>query len=119
MTSSFLVHSVSVFHQVVVFFIYLGCLLPKKVLPYHIGFIVLLYVHWKTNHNKCALTQWEWKLRGLDHTQSPTIEYDHENPFMDKLFQQFHLHLTSKQLHQITMYGIIVSLLISIIRLLN
>ncbi len=113
----FIITTVVWTHKLVVFFIYLGCLLPKRYLKYHIGFLFLLYLHWKSNKNKCILTELEYRLQGKQDTSIPTIEYDHDNPFIDRILQDMGIKLTSQQIHSIAMYGIVLSLCISFIRI--
>jgi hypothetical protein len=69
-------------------FIVFGFLIPKKYLIFHIVFWPLLVIHWKTNNNKCVLTQ-------VEHFLNDTKETNDE-PFILKHVKNFGFNVTEK-----------------------
>lgn len=110
-----------ILHKLLVYFMFFGCFLPAKYLPFHLVAWPLVYLHWIMNNNKCALTQLELKLRTGDSNNAPTVDKDHDGDyyFMKKLLADFNLELRDDQMASFT-YGIFtVSWIISLIRYVN
>lgn len=103
-------------HKLVVYFSFLGFLLPKKYLIYHLFAYPLLRVHWKLNNNRCILTELEYKLKNMNNP--PIYKEDHDYPYMQKLFKSYGFNFDNKQLHDITMNGLLLSWIITSIRLI-
>ena len=99
-------------HYIAVIFLWFGWLLPKRFLIYHIGFIVLVQIHFLVFDNQCGLTIWEDSLRGVQSS------YDmHTSPFLRRMFTSLgirHNHLND---FIIGYLPVLVSLSISCIRL--
>jgi len=51
-----------VIHNALIAYVAFGFLLPKKYLIYYVFFCPILFVQWKTNGDKCFITEWEDKL---------------------------------------------------------
>ena len=64
MTTS-LIRAIQFFHFAVIVFVLTACVLPwREVWIAHAIFVPLMVLHWKTNRNRCVLTQIEAKLKG-------------------------------------------------------
>ena len=56
-----------VLHFAIVIFVIFGCLFTSRlVLLFHLIFLPILILHWKTNQGVCYLTQIENKINGKD-----------------------------------------------------
>ncbi|MEK7355160.1 MAG: DUF2784 family protein [Bdellovibrionota bacterium] len=52
-------------HTALLLFVMTACFLPwKEVWLVHLVFVPLMFLHWKTNRNRCVLTQIEARLKG-------------------------------------------------------
>ena len=51
-----------VIHNTLFVYVAFGFLLPKKYLIYYVFFCPILFVQWKTNGDKCFITEWADKL---------------------------------------------------------
>ncbi|MES2962417.1 MAG: DUF2784 family protein [Bdellovibrionota bacterium] len=64
MTNS-LIRTLQFLHMAVLVFVIFGGFLPwKEVWLVHMVFVPLMFLHWKTNNNRCVLTQIESHLKG-------------------------------------------------------
>ena len=82
MTKS-LVRAIQIFHFAVIVFVLTACFLPwREVWIFHAIFVPLMVLHWKTNQNRCVLTQIEAKLKG--EREEPS-----ESGFIKKLIGKF------------------------------
>jgi hypothetical protein len=90
-------------HYSIVAFITLGAFLPKKYLFYFIFAWPLMILHWKTNNDKCFITELEcW----LD-KQPYCDRSDNEYPFVTHLLSFFNIKITDKKTkNNIIMYGL-------------
>jgi len=80
-------------HYFVVVFITLGAFLPKRYLFYFIFAWPLLYLHWKTNNNKCILTEIECWI-----DKQPYCERNHNDyPFITNLLSYFHIEIKNRK----------------------
>ena len=61
--------AVRVLHVALVAFVVLAPLVPR-LLPLHAALVPLLWLHWATNEDTCALTELEKRLRGVDEGDS-------------------------------------------------
>lgn len=60
-----LIRLIQYIHMAVLIFVIAGALLPwREVWLVHLVFLPLMYLHWKTNRNRCVLTQIEAHLKG-------------------------------------------------------
>ncbi len=91
------------FHVFILLTIKFGFLLPKKYLPYHIIMILLIFVHWSTNNEKCITAQIQNHLDGLN------------GSFTHRLFSDFGILIKSD--FNISLFLSIISLSISVLRL--
>jgi hypothetical protein len=73
-------------HTLIVFFLSWGFLLPKKYLIYHLFAWPIVWLHWQLNNQRCILTEWEFKLRGIDDAQIIKVT-ENDSPFMRKLYK--------------------------------
>nr|QBK88903.1 MAG: uncharacterized protein LCMiAC01_05850 [Mimivirus LCMiAC01] len=106
-------------HKIFVYTIIFGFLLPKKYLKFHALLWPLTYLHWKTNNDKCAVTQLEKYLKGDKNV--PTVENDHDDGdanFMKRFFKGWGINLTMRGIHTCTLIIFTVSWLITMYRLL-
>ena len=107
--------SVMIAHKVLVYFMMLGFLLPKKYLIAHLMLWPAVISHWQFNDNKCILTEMELKLRG-EEAKSIYDENGGEYVFMKKFMNDMGMEFNSKQLHNLIYIGFTVSWLISLYR---
>lgn len=91
-------------HHVVFFTMILGFLLPKPLLKYHILAILIGFLHWQTNDEKCILTEIHRKL----------LNYPEYSFFKDTIFQN---KISSSQAFYISYLVFFISLCFSLWRL--
>ncbi len=103
-------------HFAIVMFVIFGCLLTNhKVLLFHLIFLPILVLHWKTNDGVCYLTQIEHKIQGKG---AKKIEL--QGGFTENLFKKFFRRQPTRALLQNITYSIMaVSWMISIIKYIN
>ena len=101
-------------HKLIVYFMAFGFLLPHGFLLYFLLTWPLVYLHWQFNNNRCVLTELEYYLD--DTPYPPTVDKDHNNPFVMKLLNDFGIHLSDSQVHYGIMYGFTVSWMIGAFR---
>lgn len=92
-------------HIGIVAFVIFGWLSPSApVLFAHLFFLPLMVIHWKTNHGKCILTQWETGLRqhGLGKPAAPE-KTEQSSPFIAAII----LAITGKKLKEETLNSFI------------
>jgi hypothetical protein len=96
---------------------FFGCFLPKKYLPFHLLSWPLVYLHWKTNNNKCVISQIEYKLKYNTTINSPTSDnHDDDYYFMKKIFKDIGADFSNKQLSYLTYSLFTISWIISFFR---
>ena len=80
---------VRIIHLFLIFFLFAGAFMPKKYLLLFIFAWPLLYLHWKTNNNRCICTQIEcW----LDE-QSYCLDQYEDFPFMTLLLDFLNIEI--------------------------
>jgi hypothetical protein len=101
---------VCIIHLLAIGFIVFGWLLPQNFLIFHITFVPLTFLHWKTNNNRCVLTQLQ------KYFEKGKVKKAEEGDFVRSLFKKMGLELSNKQLFFV-IYGLMfLSLFISILR---
>lgn len=107
MRSVFLADVIKVVHHIILFFIWIGCFLPKRFLIYHIGLIILIQLQFITISDKCILTIWEDSLRGV-----PSSYNTYNSPFIIKTLRLLginNIHIDSyfsSQLNTLLLFAI-------------
>src|ERR1700722_13032063 len=92
-------------HAFITFFILLGCFASHKaVLWVHFCFVPLVYLHWKTNRNRCVLTNFEYRLKGID----PQAVTD-EDGFVRSLLKMFMKDLPPPQTLRKIIHGVTIA----------
>ena len=116
MTTHNIAKIIHIFHKIFVYIVIFGCFLPYKYLVYHQFLWPIIYIHWKTNKNKCMITQLESYLKN---TEAPTVNKHDGNDakFITKFFRDWGIHLKPRDLHKLTMLIFVVSLIITLVRL--
>ena len=79
-------------HLVIMLFLTLGALLPKKYLIYFIFGWPLMYLQWILNDNKCFLTEFEYWLAN-DPRPAPNHYYNFVIKYNDSLYKIFNIKL--------------------------
>ena len=90
---------VNIIHNIFILIMIFGFMLPKKYLKFHALIWPLTLLHWKTNNNKCMLTQLEKYLKGDDSDSS-------DSSFMKSFFKRWGINLTMRgtNILNITLY---------------
>lgn len=96
-----------IIHIILVYFIILGFLLPYEYLWIHLLTFPLIVLHWKTNNDKCILTEYEYTSEQIDNKKAP---------FMQKFFASYGLNLNDKDADKATYILFTTTWLISCIR---
>jgi len=99
---------VNIIHNILMFFTIFGFILPKKYLMFHALTFPLILLHWKTNNDKCVLSQLEKYLTG-DNSDSS---------FMKSFFERFGINLTMRGVDILNITLFTVAWLITMYRLL-
>lgn len=65
MTTTLLIKAIQYIHMAVLLFVIAAGFSPwREVWLVHVVFVPLMFIHWKTNRNRCVLTQIESRLKG-------------------------------------------------------
>jgi len=104
-----------IIHRILVYFMLFGFILPIKFLYIHIFAWPLVYLHWQLNNDRCILTEWEYKLKGIEYKYIPTSSEDHDWPFMRKALSILNINLTNKQMDKYIKKYLTIAWLISLI----
>ena len=115
-TIKFLSKFLSIIHLAIVVFVIFGCLLPNRsVILFHLIFLPILVLHWKTNEGVCYLTQLENKIQG-----KKSVKTDMRGGFTENLFMKLFGKQPTRLFLQSLIYTIMsLSWMISIIKYLN
>jgi hypothetical protein len=108
---------VKIIHQLIVYFCVLGVFLPSKYLIYYIPIWPLIYLHWQFNSNKCILTELQYWLEFKSST--PTIDLDHNFPFIRSISGNLFKNISNKNLHNFIIRSITLLWIIGVIRYLK
>ena len=103
-------------HFAIVMFVIFGCLATNhQVLLFHLIFLPILVLHWKTNEGVCYLTQVEHKINGK---RPEKIEL--QGGFTENLFKKLFRRQPTKAFLQNLTYSIMaLSWMTSIIKYIN
>jgi hypothetical protein len=112
MKSIFLADVVKVIHYIIVFFLWFGCLFPKRFLMYHIILIVLVQLQFEVTNSQCILTIWEDSLRGV-----PSSYDTYNSPFLRGILTTLGINNQNIPDFAIAQLPTLVALSISCIRL--
>jgi hypothetical protein len=117
--TNILLISIVIIHKILVYFMFLGFLLPKKYLPFHLLVWPIVYTHWQFNDNKCILTQIELKIKNGSEKDAPSVDADHGSDyyFIKKILADFNIELTNRGMSNLTYSLFTIAWLISFIRL--
>lgn len=108
-------------HSLIVLFLFWGFLLPKKYLVYHLIAWPIVWLHWQLNNQRCILTEWEFKLRGV-HDQEIIKVTENDSPFMRKFYKVIlgdDKSISNETIHNSVVFGFTFSWIISLIRKLK
>ena len=102
-------------HNLIVLFLVIGFLLPKKYLIYFLIAWPLVYLHWKTNNNRCSLTELEY---WLDNKPYPADLSNYDGfHFLKKMVDSF--NIDERLQYYIGTYGFNLTWLIGVYRYYN
>ena len=101
-------------HKLFVYFLVLGVFLPEKYLFYYIIAWPITYIHWQFNDNRCILTELEYFLD--DKPYPPTINKDHDFPFIKSILEKLNIKMSNSELHYTSIYCNTILWLIGVIR---
>lgn len=105
-------------HTLIVLFLFWGFLLPKKYLIYHLIAWPIVWLHWQLNNQRCILTEWEFKLRGIDDAQIIKVT-ENDSPFMRKFYKVIFGNdktISNETIHNSVVFGFTFAWIISLIR---
>ena len=93
MTSKIIIKLLDIIHYIfALFLIFGGYYLPRKYLKYYLLIFPVIYIHWKTNNDKCFLTTIVNK-ESID---------DINEPFMPRFFRTFGIRFSDEEADRIT-----------------
>jgi hypothetical protein len=104
-----LYHIIYFIHILLICFICLGFLLPKKYLIYYLICWPLMYLDWNMNDHRCILTQIENKLRGRKYT--PDVY-----TLFSLVLKKFGINISQQTTCKIIVYGSTVCWVIAFLR---
>jgi hypothetical protein len=105
---------INIIHKLLVYFMFFGVLLPEKYLLYFVITWPFIYIHWQLNNNRCILTELEYYLDNKPYP--PTIDKDHDYPFMKSVLGDFGISMDDENIHYGVMYGLTILWIIGMIR---
>ena len=101
-TTAFLLRFLHIF---ITLFILVGCFSPwPKLLWIHLFFVPLVLLHWGLNRNRCFLTDWEYRLKGI----SPQ-DVKHDDGFVRSLLEMFIKNVPSPKVLRVIIRSVTVS----------
>lgn len=92
MVKKILKNFVLVIHFIILSFLFFGAFLSKKYLFYYLFAWPLLFLHWKTNGNKCIISQIECWL-----DNKPSLNHDEEFPFMAYILKFINIEINDNK----------------------
>lgn len=110
--------SIVIIHKILVYFMFLGFILPEKYLPFHLLVWPIVYTHWQFNGNKCILTEIELKIKNGSAKDAPSVDTDHGSDyyFMKKILADFNIELTNSGMCYLTYSLFTIAWIISFVR---
>ncbi len=105
---------VVVVHRIIVYFMFIGVLLPNHLLFYYLCVWPGVYLHWQINDQHCILTQLEYYLDGRKFP--PKAQDDHNYPFAQGILRTIGIYIHDSQLHGLILFVLTTLWIIGFIR---
>lgn len=101
-------------HWVVLFFVITGWLSPwREALWLHVFFVPMMIAHWKTNEDRCVLTEMEARFRSYDYKEEVQ-----EGQFLKEIMHKLFGRVPSEETMTKITYGVLaIAWTLSVLRL--
>ena len=96
-------------HVMLICFVWIGFMLPKKYLIYYLIVLPIMFIYWQLNDNRCIFSQIENKIRGR--TTTPNVYQ-----YFSILLSKHGINVSYKTTKTIIVYGISICWLIAFFR---
>lgn len=101
-------------HKLLVYFMFFGVFLPERLLIYFLITWPLIYLHWQLNNNRCILTELEYFIDNKPYP--PTVDKDHDYPFMRSVLADFNIKVPDEQIHYGVLFGLTAIWIVGVVR---
>ncbi len=103
-----------IIHNLIVYFMAFGVLMPDGLLSLFIITWPSVYLHWQFNNNRCILTELEYYLDNKPYP--PTVDDDHDYVYIKKMLTDLNIKLSNNSIHYSILYGFTIFWIVGCIR---
>jgi|LakMenEpi03Aug12_release.lakeMendotaPanAssembly.Ray.scaffolds.fasta_scaffold1713252_2 hypothetical protein len=103
-----------IIHNLIVYFMAIGFLMPDFLLSFYIITWPSVYLHWQFNNNRCILTELEYYLDNKPYP--PTVDADHDYIYISKMLRDLNIKMSNDKIHYSIVYGFTIFWIIGCIR---